>query len=257
MTTARPEPRPATPYAPPYTAVDLTEDAVGILDAYGIERAHAWGISLGGMITQQLAINHADRILKAIIMSSTPDPKAIGAAATGGGPTHSPLPQPMPVVIKLIELLANVNWQDPDAAVEAWVIEDRMLYGTYPFDEAASREIAVQQVRRASNILSHRFNHPIAVHRTPSWRDRRPDVGVPALIIHGTEDAAFPPAHAVTLADEIPGAKLLMIDQLGHVTAPASFPTILPAVLSHIRGGRPLRSVGDRREATRRVVDPH
>jgi pimeloyl-ACP methyl ester carboxylesterase len=46
------------PYAPPYTAVDLAEDAVGILDAYGIERAHAWGMSMGGMITQQLAINH-------------------------------------------------------------------------------------------------------------------------------------------------------------------------------------------------------
>jgi pimeloyl-ACP methyl ester carboxylesterase len=78
------------------------------------------------------------------------------------------------------------------AAVDAWVTADRMLYGTYPFDEAGSREIAVQQVRRASNILSHRFNHPIAVDRTPSWRHRMPEVQVPALIIHGTEDAALP-----------------------------------------------------------------
>jgi pimeloyl-ACP methyl ester carboxylesterase len=67
-----------TPYAPPYTAVDLTKDAVGILEAYGIERAYTWGISLGGMITQQLAINHSDRLLTATIMSSTPDPKATG-----------------------------------------------------------------------------------------------------------------------------------------------------------------------------------
>ena len=51
--------------------------------------------------------------------------------------------------MELIELLANVDWQDPAAAVAAWVTEDRMLYGTYPFDEAWSREIAVQQVRRA------------------------------------------------------------------------------------------------------------
>lgn len=188
-----------------------------------------------GQSTQQLAINHPDRLLTATIMSSTPDPKAIGAAATGGGVTHSPLPGPTPVVIALIKLLANVDWHDPAAAVDAWVTEDRMLYGTYPFDEAGSRQIAEQQVRRATNILSHRFNHPIAVDRTPSWRHRLPDIQVPALIIHGTEDAAFPPAHAYALADEIPGAKLIMIEQLGHVTAPASFPIIAPAVMSHIR----------------------
>jgi len=155
------------PYAPPYTAVDLAEDAVGILDASGIERAHTWGISLGGMIIQQLAINNPDRLLTATIMSSTPDPKAIGAAATGGGVTHSPLPGPTSVVIELIDLLANVDWHDPAAAVEAWVAEDRMLYGTYPFDEAKSRELAVEQVLRASNILSHRFNHPIACRPDP------------------------------------------------------------------------------------------
>jgi pimeloyl-ACP methyl ester carboxylesterase len=98
----------------------------------------------------------------------------------------------LPVVTELIELLANVDWHDSAAAVEAWVTEDRMLYGTYSFDEAASREIAERQLRRASNILSHRFNHPIAVDRTPSCRHRLPDIGIPALIIHGTEDAAFP-----------------------------------------------------------------
>jgi hypothetical protein len=58
-------------------------------------------------------------------MSSIPDPKAIVAVATGGGVTHSPLPRPTSVVIELIE-----NLQDPTAAVEAWVTEDRMLNGT-------------------------------------------------------------------------------------------------------------------------------
>jgi pimeloyl-ACP methyl ester carboxylesterase len=57
---------------------------------------------------------------------------------------------------------------------------------------------------------SHRFNHPIAVNRTPRWRHRLPEVQVPAFIIHGTEDVAFPPAHAHALADEIPGARLIM-----------------------------------------------
>jgi pimeloyl-ACP methyl ester carboxylesterase len=115
------------PYAPPYTAVDLADDAVGILDAYSIQQAHTWGISLGGMIIQQLAINHPDRLLTATIMSSTPDPKAIGAAATGGGVTHTSLPGPTSVVIELIKILANIDWHDPAAAVEAWVTEDRML----------------------------------------------------------------------------------------------------------------------------------
>jgi hypothetical protein len=60
------------------------------------------------------------------------------------------------------------------------------------------------------------------------------------LIIHGTEDVAFPPAHARALADEIPGARLIMIERLGHVTAPASFPTIVPASC-HTSGRRPAR----------------
>jgi pimeloyl-ACP methyl ester carboxylesterase len=77
------------PYAPPNTAVDLAEDAVGILDAYGIERAHAWGISLGGMITQQLAINHPDRLLTATIMSSTTRrPSALRRLAAGSRIAH-------------------------------------------------------------------------------------------------------------------------------------------------------------------------
>ena len=51
-----------------------------------------------------------------------------------------------------------MDFQDPAAAVEAWITEDRMLYGTYPFDEAGSREIAAQLLRRASNILSPPLN---------------------------------------------------------------------------------------------------
>jgi pimeloyl-ACP methyl ester carboxylesterase len=173
-------------------SVALAEDAVGILDAYGIERSHAWGISMGGLITEQLAINHPDRLSpqpsRARHRTRRPSaPRRLPAAsriAHCRGPTS--------VVIELIELLANADWQDPGAAVEAWVIEDRMLYGIHPFDEAGSREIAMQQVRRASNILSHRFNHPIAVDRTPSWRHRLSEIQVPALIIHGIEDAVFP-----------------------------------------------------------------
>jgi hypothetical protein len=68
-----------------------------------------------------------------------------------------------------------------------------MLYGIHPFDKAGSREIAVQ-VRRASNFLSHRFNHPIAVDRTPSWRHRLLEMQVPALIIHGTEGRRLLPS---------------------------------------------------------------
>jgi pimeloyl-ACP methyl ester carboxylesterase len=221
------------PYAPPYTLEDLARDAIGILDAYGIERAHAVGISSGGMIAQLLAIYHAERIITITAICSSPDPKAI-IAATQGKATEDTLPAPTPAIFELIGMLKNVGWSDETAAVEAFVAEGRVVAGTgYPFDEAWYRNYATQEYRRASNILSMRFNHPIAEGNTPYWRDRLHTIQVPALVMHGTEDPALPFAHGVALAKDIPGAKFLKLDGVGHIILQGAWSIVVPAILAH------------------------
>jgi pimeloyl-ACP methyl ester carboxylesterase len=221
------------PYAPPYTLEDLARDVVGILDAYGIERAHAVGISSGGMIAQLLAIHHAERMITITAICSSPDPKAI-IAATQGKATQDTLPGPTPAIFELIDKLKNVDWSDETAAVEAFVNEGRVVAGNgYPFDESWYREYATQEYRRATNILSMRFNHAIAEGNTPRWRDQLHDVRVPALVMHGTEDPALPFAHGVALANDIPGAKFLKLDGVGHILLPKAWPLAVQAILAH------------------------
>jgi pimeloyl-ACP methyl ester carboxylesterase len=226
------------PYAPPYTLEDLARDAVGILDAYGIERAHAVGASSGGMIAQLLAIHHAERIISITAISSTPDPKAV-IAAMQGKVTEDTLPAPAPAVFELIDFLAKVDWSDEVAAIEALVIEGRALSGSaYPFDEAWYRGYATREYRRAQNILSMRFNHPIAEGNTPRWRDQLRDVRVPTLVMHGSADSVLPFAHGVALAKDIPGAKFLTLDGVDHILPRGAWPIVVPAILSHTAGSQ-------------------
>jgi pimeloyl-ACP methyl ester carboxylesterase len=221
------------PYAPPYTLEDLARDAVGILDAYGIERAHAVGISSGGMIAQLLAIHHAERIITITTMCSSPDPKAI-IAATHGKTTEGTLPAPTPAIFELIDKLKNTDWSNEAAAIKAFVAEGRVIAGTgYPFDEAWYRDYATQEYRRATNILSLRFNHPIAEGNTPRWRDLLHTIKVPALVLHGSDDPAFPLAHGIALANDIPEAKFVKLDGVGHILLRGAWPLAVSHILAH------------------------
>lgn len=235
-----------TPYKPPYTLVDMANDAVGVLDAYGIERAHLAGASSGGMIVQLVAIHHPQRVLSITPIMSTPEvPEAAHAVAgTTGEATADRLSMPTADIFELIRFLAAVDWSDEAAAAEAWVIEARALAGSrYPVDEAHARDLGRQEIRRARNLLSLRFNHPIAEHQTARWRDQLRNIRVPALVIHGAEDPILPLPHGVALAEAIPGAKLLTLDGVGHELPRGTLPTVVSAILAHTHKSFALQEV--------------
>jgi pimeloyl-ACP methyl ester carboxylesterase len=228
-----------TPYHPPYDLVDMAHDAAGLLGACGIERAHVLGLSSGGMIAQLVAIHHPDRALSLVPIMSTPEvPEAAHAVAgTTGAAAPDRLPMPTPGVFDLIRFLAAVDWSDAESAADAWVMEAKALAGSrYPVDEEHARELGRQEVRRARNLLSLRFNHPLAEHRTAPWRHRLSDLRLPALVIHGTEDPVLPLAHGRALAAAIPGAALLELDGVGHELPHGAWATVVPAILAHVHG---------------------
>ena len=218
------------PGSPEYTVEDMADDAVGVLDAYSIDRAHIVGASMGGMIAQQVALRHPDRVLTITPMISTPDPSAITDAlegATSGGA----LPGPTDEVMAAITGRAELDWSDPEAVVDDAVGLFRILAGTkYPYDEALQREIAEAELKRTSSYAST-MNHGIAVATTPAWRSRLSQVSVPTLVVHGTDDPILPYPHGQALAADIPGARLLTLDGVGHELPREVWDTVIDAIL--------------------------
>ena len=199
----------------PYTLDDLVADAVGVMDAYGLDSAHVAGASMGGMITQGLCIHHPGRVRTATLIMSTP-------LSGGGGetPELSAAELEGPSEAWMAELLA-INLRP--AGTREQKIQKRIdlfarLAGTaVPFDEARQRLIAEPEVDRAVD-LDAMNNHGIAIAMS-SPSDRRPllaEISVPTLVIHGTEDPILPYPHGVALAETIPGAELLTLEKAGH-----------------------------------------
>jgi pimeloyl-ACP methyl ester carboxylesterase len=108
----------------------------------------------------------------------------------------------------------------------------RLLSGsTHPFDEPTIRPIASGEVKRATNLVSM-FNHA-RLTGGEQWNGKIGEIGVPALVIHRTEDPVPPYPHGLALARAIPGAKLLTLNGTGHELHPADWNTIVGAILEH------------------------
>jgi pimeloyl-ACP methyl ester carboxylesterase len=204
--------------APPYTLRDLVADAVGLLDFFGISRAHLVGMSGGGSIAQLIAIEHPDRVATLTLASTTP-----GLPGEEAGD----LPPPR----EGLAIPPQPDWADRAAVIE-YLVESERPYSPR-FDEAAARELAARVVDRTADIAAAATN-PYHVDSGGPWRARLGEIAAPTLVVHGTEDPVFPYAHAVALADEIPGAELLPLADTGHEYFPRhTWDIVVPAVLRH------------------------
>ncbi len=215
-----------------YAAEDLAADALALLDHLGRPRAHLVGLSLGGFLAQAIAVEHPARVASLTVMMSTPDYGSLLEPFMEGRPSSSDLqaltPEFMAALARIPESLSFV-----DRLVENW----RAANGTRArFDEAYWRALQEEALQRGNDEASG------AQHRTASlrsaWRDLRPRLralDVPALVLHGTEDPIFPPAHARATAAAIPGAQLRLVDGLGHALNPDFFEEIVGALAAHVR----------------------
>nr|WP_003337587.1 alpha/beta hydrolase [Brevibacillus laterosporus] len=162
----------------PYTLDDMSNDAIGLLDALSIDRAHFVGRSMGGMIAQIAASECPERVLSLTsIMSSSGNPA---------------LPQTSP------DVMAMMTKPAPN-----------------PFEEDAYRALILEEVQRAYDPGSvGRQIAAIAV--SGDRRSRLATIKVPALVIHGMDDPLFVPACGEDTASAIPGAELMLVDGMGH-----------------------------------------
>jgi pimeloyl-ACP methyl ester carboxylesterase len=208
---------------PGYTSQDLTGDAVALLDALGVERAHLVGVSMGGAIAQVLALDHPDRVASLILVATT------------SGPDED-LPPMRPELRKYFTEVQNPQWTDRAAVVEYLLGFQRALVPG-PIDEPAARTMFTRMVDRSSDPEASLNTHNHVENGEP-WRTRLGHLRVPTLVIHGEQDPLFPPGHGEALAREIPGARLLLVPGMGHEAPPRStWGTVVPAILSHTSGG--------------------
>jgi pimeloyl-ACP methyl ester carboxylesterase len=211
------------PGAPTYTGGDLVADAVGILEALAIERAHLVGVSMGGAIAQQLAIEHRDRVASLTLISTSP-----------GGP-GSDLPPPADhVKAAFADPPPDPDWTDRAAVIDSIIAGDRLFAGSLPYDEPAKRALVGQIVDRTRDIAASMTNHWILDSDGAPTRPRLGDISAPTLVLHGTEDPLFPFGHGEALAAAIPGARLIALERVGHEFPPrAVWDIVVPAILAH------------------------
>jgi pimeloyl-ACP methyl ester carboxylesterase len=207
------------PGAPKYTGSDLVEDAVGILDALRVDRAHLIGISMGGGIAQFVALDHPDRVASLTLISTSPGSGADLPEMSDEFRAH------------FAGATAEPDWSDRAAVID-YVVEDARLYASKsrPFDEAAWRDLAGRDFDRTINIASSMKNH-FLIEGGDSRRERLGEIRIPTLVLHGTEDPLFPYGHGVALANEIPGARLVPLEQTGHELPRAVWDLVVPAIL--------------------------
>ena len=207
------------PGAPSYTGDDLSLDPVRLLDALGIGRAHLAGVSMGGGLAQQTAIEHRRRVASLTLISTSPvtrvpgAPRLPGPTAVAQAQFQDPPPDP--------------DWGAPDEVVRALVAGEQAFAGP-GYDELAALATARRVVRRSIDPAAA-ANHYLVESRPV--RGSLADVAVPTLVLHGDADPLFPPEHGAALAAAIEGARFVLLPGVGHQYPPrAAWDVVVPEI---------------------------
>jgi pimeloyl-ACP methyl ester carboxylesterase len=211
--------------APGYTGPDLVADAVGVLDALGLARAHLVGVSMGAAMAQQVALEQPDRVASLTLIATSPITRPADA------------PSLPPAADRVRQAFANPppqpDWSDRAAVIDYIVEDERPYRGSLPVDEAGRRALVGRIVDRTANIAAATTNHWVMDHGDPV-KSTLDAVVAPTLVLHGTEDPMFPYPHGEALAREIPGAQLVPLVGMGHEVPPrAVWDIVIPALLAH------------------------
>jgi pimeloyl-ACP methyl ester carboxylesterase len=204
--------------APAYGLRDLVADAIGLLDHFGAWRGHLMGMSGGAAVSQVAALEHPSRVASLTLVCTTP------------GIPGMETPDLPPPTVRFPEA-RELDWSDR-AAVAEYLVEVERPYAAH-FDADAARALAERIVDRTADLEAVATN-PFEVDPGEPWRQRLGSIAAPTLVINGRQDPMFPPEHGHAVAAEIPGAQLLLLDDMGHEhLPPQTWDIVVPAILRH------------------------
>jgi pimeloyl-ACP methyl ester carboxylesterase len=204
----------------PYSLQEMALDALGVLDALQIPKAHVIGVSMGGMIAQRLALLAPNRLSSLVsIMSSSGEKN---------------LPNAEPKVTRT--LLAQPRSHAPEHLVAHYI----KLFGVigspaFPIDPAVLHERILVGITR-SYYPEGTQRQMLAILADRGVRCKLlPRIATPTLVIHGLADPLVPVAHGRDTAERIPRARFFGVDGMGHDLAPGAVQQWLPEMLQHLR----------------------
>ena len=202
----------------PYTLKDMAADAVGLLDALGIAKAHVVGASMGGMIGQEMAVDHPERMRSFTSIMSTTGSRKVSAA------------QP-----EATAMLAA----KPSTNVEEFVVFYRKLMrmlraGEFPVDEALDEARARAAWQRGYHPAGS-ARQLAAIIASGDRTKSLASVTVPTLVIHGRPDPLVPVDGGLATAAAIPGATLRVIERMGHALPLEMWDEVIDAIVAHAK----------------------
>lgn len=207
----------------PYTLEDMAKDAIGLIDGLGISNVHLIGASMGGMISQRLAISYPERVSSLTSIMSSGNSFQIDIQPGIIRKVQAAL---IPILVRNVEL--KTKYTHFEVTVGNYLNVYRSLAGVaYPFNEA------YYKVLFHHNIIERKGQNPRAKIRqfsaiiaSGSRLRELPNIKVPTLVLHGTADKLVPPIHARTYAPYIPEHKLVWLEGVGHEIPHAIIPTV-------------------------------
>lgn len=204
-----------------YTVEDLADDAMRVLDGLQLSGAHVVGMSLGGYLSQLLALKYPTRVQSITLIASEPlassDPDMPGVS---------------PTVLEYHAKAGQLDWSDREAVLDYQIGAWELLSGSaHPFDPNLIRQLAAEELDRTPNPLTA-FNHA-QLNDVTGFIDRLNEIRQPALIIHGTEDIVLSYAHAKSLHSALANSSLITLEGTGHELPTGDWPTIVDAIEHH------------------------
>jgi 3-oxoadipate enol-lactonase len=177
----------------PYSIALMASDAAAVLDAVGIERAHIFGVSMGGMIAEEFALQYPERV----------DSLILGCTAAGG-------PHAVPADSEVLEALFR-RGLSPDEFAECM---NPFIYHSCTPRERIEEDMAL---RRQSYPTDSGFKAQLAGIMGWEAYSRLPQIAARTLVVHGDSDRLIPPANGDLIAKRIRGAKFVLIPNAGHI----------------------------------------
>ncbi|MGP3776176.1 alpha/beta fold hydrolase [Streptomyces sp. SDT5-1] len=213
------------PEAPAYTLRDLAADAAALVEALGGGPAHLAGIGVGGMVAQVAALDHPGAFSALTLVGTRP---------VAPGPVDDDLPDHDGATMGRLFSRPMPDWADREAVAEFAAAGAEVLGN----DPVAARATAARvwdrtpgtdpQIQMA-NHLGMVFSR---LDCTPRWRERLPELSLPTLVVHGRHDPFFPVGNGEALARDIPGARLLVLDEASTAIREADVEAITESMLS-------------------------
>jgi pimeloyl-ACP methyl ester carboxylesterase len=205
------------PGEPGYSMCDMANDALGILDAVGLDDAHMVGRSMAGSIVIAAALTSPHRVNSLTLVGTSPGDRDLP-----------------PMTDVFLEAVANEPDYCSHDSIVNYIVNVLRAYagGSKQFDETAVRAVVEVDVERTGNIRSALTNHFLIDFDMPGGLGFA-DLDVPTLVVHGDRDPVFPIEHAYAMQAAITGAELLVLDNVAHELPKHAWPEVVAALIRH------------------------